>query len=133
MVQLSILMDKDRRDWRILMKEVVVMLLVITSGVVSAQSIPDLAEQISCFQSGSEFTHYTNFAFICPERGITREELLAYNQHLGIRPGEPVGVRLPHDSDEITEIPTGHRYSHPSSLISVTSNPSDRSASPAVF
>ena len=133
MMQLPILMDEDRRDWRILMKEVVVMLLVITSGVVSAQSIPDLAEQLLYFQSGNDFTQYTSYAFICPERGVTREELLAYNRHLGIRSGEPIGLRFPLDSDQITETPAGSPYSHPSSLISVTSNPSERSASPAVF
>jgi len=72
-------LDEDQHDWRILMKEVVVMLLVITTGIVSAQSIPEVAEQISYFQQGSEFTHFPYFSFICPERGITREELLAYN------------------------------------------------------
>ena len=129
---MPILMDQDRR-WRILVKEVVTILLVIILGVVSAQSIPDLTEQISRFQRDSEFTNYTYITFICPERGVTREELLAYNRHLGIRPGEPVGLKLPSSSEEITEPSSEQHYSHPSSLISVTSNPNERSASPAVF
>ncbi len=115
------------------MKEVVVMLLVVTSGVLSAQSIPDLVDQISSYHGGSDFTNYSKFEFLYPDRGITREEMLSYNRCFGIRPGEPVGIRLPEYFDVITEIPAEHVYSQPSSLISVTSNPNERRASPAIF
>ena len=115
------------------MKEVVVMLLVVTLGVLSAQSIPDLVDQISSYHEGNAFTSYSKFEFPYPDRGITREEMQSYNRCFGIRPGEPVGIRLPQYLDAITEIPAEHDYSQPSSLISVTSNPNERRASPAIF
>lgn len=115
------------------MKEVVAVILVITTGVLSAQSIPNLVEQAALYHRGSEFTTYPYHEFICPDKAITRDELRAYNQHLGIRQGEEIGLRLPPSTEWIDEMQLLRDYSHPSSFISVTSNPSDRSASPAIF
>ncbi len=116
------------------MKEVVLMLFIVTAGLFSAQCIPEVVEQLASYHRDGEIIVYNKYEFLHPYRRITHEEMLAYNRHLGIRAGEPVGISLNDGAWESdwNQMPMSD-YSHPSSLISVTSNPSDRSASPAIF
>ena len=116
------------------MKEVVVMLSLVTLGVLSAQSIPDVVEQLTSYHQDGEFIVYSNYQFLRPDQRITREEMLAYNRTLGIRVGEQVGLGLDsgHPMPEWNSMSMSD-YSQPSSFISVTSNPSERRASPAIF
>ena len=116
------------------MKEVVVLLFVITTGTLSAQSIPGVVEQYFLRDHDGSPIINPRFAYLCPEKAITHVEMLTYNRLIGIRTGEPVGSSL--DIKYRTpkrETPPFTGYSQPSPLISVTSNPSERSASPAIF
>ena len=117
------------------MKEVVVMLSLICTGHVSAVRVPELIEQYQLFDDGKYAA--------CPDprlQGfdsdlpISPDDIRKYNKLFGVPNCPNTGFSC---SSEYNQLQTRRRrvsfHSQPSSLMSVTSNPSERSASPAIF
>lgn len=117
------------------MKEVFVMFSLILAGHFSAVRVPELVDRYKLFEDGKYAA--------CPDprlQGfdgdlpITPDEMRRYNKLFRIPERPNTGFSC---SPAYKNLKTRRRqvssHSQPSSLMSVTSNPSERRASPAIF
>lgn len=117
------------------MKEVVVMLSLILTGHFSAVRVPALIDRYKLFEDGKyAASPDPRLQGFDSDRPISREDMQKYNKLYGVpdRPNTGFSCSAQHRNlkSRRRQVLT---HSQPSSLMSVTSNPSERSASPAIF
>ena len=116
------------------MKEVVVMLSLVCFGLLAVQGLPQVVVRFVLSDDNGQPIVDPRVHFFQTDKGITRSELLAYNKLMAIHSLDSTGLC----SESQHRLPASQRtsptfYSQPSSLMSATSYPSERNASPAIF
>ena len=117
------------------MKEVVVMLSIICAGHMAARSLPDLVDLLTMWDDNQgALTNNPRFTGFDCDKPISLNDIQRYNRLYGIVQSQSAVTSIAYQHRQ----PVWQRrqisgHSHPSSLISATSNPSERSASPAIF
>ena len=111
------------------------MFSLILAGQFSAVRVPALVEQYNLLDDGKYTVHPDpRFQGFDSEKAISPEDMRKYNKLYDIpdRPNTGSSCTSQHRVRGST-VRQVSSHSQPSSLMSVTSNPSERSASPAIF
>ena len=136
-VTLSILTGEGAARRETLMKEVVVILSLMCAGHLVMHGGTQLAEQLHPgLNKPLDWSPDPRFASFTEDRSLSRNDIERYKRIYGIPSLKDGHSDTRNRCRYVQGTFTSDAepcYSQPSSLISVTSNPSDRSASPAIF